>query len=230
MNEENNQDVNNVDETTTLESSPNEETPVEASQDENPQESKTVPYERFAEVNETAKQTKAEIEALKAEIAQMRTGTSQEAPKSDESPEVREAKKQLESLFEQFAKERGFVSQAELRQKEQDQQLKSELKSLEDRYNGKDGRPAFKQKDIIKFAYEKGISDPEVAYKVKYEKELDNWKIEQALTKTRGVATESSNGSGSANAGTTDDDLKKASLAGNQDAHIAYLKRLMPKG
>lgn len=226
MNEDN--DVKTTEEPTDNVPSDVEETPVETTEDVvETQEAKTVPYERFSE---KVQQANSEIEALKQEIAQMKQGSAHTAPKTDESPEVREAKKQLEGLFEQFAKEKGFVSQAELRQKEQDQQLNSELKSLEDRYSGKDGRPAFKRKDIIKFAYEKGISDPEVAYKVKYEAELDNWKIEQALTKTRGVATESSNGTGSANAGTTDEDLMKAGMAGDKDAHIALLKRYIPKG
>lgn len=222
MNEEN--DVKTTEEITDNVPSDVEETPVvEPAVAEETQDAKTVPYDRFSEVN-------TEMKQLREEIARMKEGSAQTAPKSDESPEVREAKKQLEGLFEQFAKEKGFVSQAELRQKEQDQQLNSELKSLETQFDGKDGRPAFKRKDIIAFAYEKGISDPEVAYKVKYEKELDNWKIEQALTKTRGVATETSNGTGSANAGTTDDDLMKAGMSGNKDAHLAYLKRLIPKG
>lgn len=68
---------------------------------------------------------------------------------------------------------------------------------LEGQINGEDGRPAFKTEDVLNFMAAEGIKDPEKAYKLKYEKELDTWKESQiGKAKTNGLVTESSSTAG----------------------------------
>lgn len=61
------------------------------------------------------------------------------------------------------------------------EKLLDQTSGLEKEYNGADGRPKFDQKEVLQFMAENGINDPELAYKVRYEKELDEWK-EKRLT------------------------------------------------
>lgn len=230
MDEENKTDVNNG-EGQTPDASSSVEQPLSdaAVTTEATEESKTVPYERFAEVNESARATKAEIAELRQQIAKMENNTVKEnLPQED--PSIAAAKEQLKGLIKEIAPELGYVSKDELRQQEQDKTLQTTLSNLETKYNGSDGRPKFDRKEVVKFAIDNGVSDAEAAYKLKHEAELDNWKIEQALTKSRGVATEGSNGSGSSESGTSNDDLKAAAMKGDKKAHLTYLQRIIPKG
>jgi hypothetical protein len=68
---------------------------------------------------------------------------------------------------------------------------------LEKTYNGQDGRPAFKAEDMLRYMLDSNIQDPELAYKIRYEKELDSWK-EQQLAKGRkpGLVTEQTSSMG----------------------------------
>lgn len=69
--------------------------------------------------------------------------------------------------------------------------LLNTCKEYEGEYNGKDGRPSFKTKEILEYMDETGIKNPEKAYKDKYEKEIDSWKEEQIKkSKPSGLYTE----------------------------------------
>jgi len=41
----------------------------------------------------------------------------------------------------------------------------------------KDGKPVFDKKELLEYMDQTGITSPEAAYKIKYEKELDDWKM-----------------------------------------------------
>jgi len=43
----------------------------------------------------------------------------------------------------------------------------------------KDGKPAFDKKELLEYMDQTGITSPEAAYKIKYEKELDDWKMDK---------------------------------------------------
>jgi len=58
------------------------------------------------------------------------------------------------------------------------------------KYDGKDGRPAFNSQEIGTYAIQNGIQNlpPETVYKLRYEKELDDWKAQQVLKGNRAPA------------------------------------------
>lgn len=178
-------------------------------------EEQAVPYKRFKEVNEKAK----EADRLKAELEELRAKAAPPVPEDEQTKAVKETLKNL-----------GFVTreeqEAQARQREEDAQLDKTFSALETKYDGKDGRPKFSRQDILDFYRETRVSsDPEVLYKVKHEKELLNWEIQQALSKTKGVKSEISDGSGSTTVGSND--LKTAAMSGDKSALRDYLKRLV---
>lgn len=184
------------------------------------QEPKTVPYDRFKEVNDKYKATEATLEALNQKIASMETRLTPQEQAVD--PNLQAAKEQLKAL--------GFVSKEDvertLNQKEEDAKLERELTRLEDKFNGTDGLPKFNRKEVIDYAISKGLPDPEIAFKVMKEKEILDWQIKEAITKSKGIKTEASDGSGSSQSGTTDEDLKEGIRQGDKNALRTYLKRL----
>jgi hypothetical protein len=181
-------------------------------------EEQVVPYSRFKEVNEKAKRAE-ELEARLKELE------SKAAPKVEEDEQTKQVKETLKNL--------GFVSKEELevqkRQEREDVELDKKLTQLETKYSGADGKPKFTRQEIFDFYQSSGriSSDPEVLYKQKYEKELTDWSIQQALTKTKGTKSEASDGTGSA--GTGSDDLRSAAMQGDKSALRTYLKRLAPR-
>ena len=56
------------------------------------------------------------------------------------------------------------------------EKLLDRTEKLESDFNGADGRPKFEKIAILEYMRDNGINDPELAYKIKYEKELDAWK------------------------------------------------------
>lgn len=63
-------------------------------------------------------------------------------------------------------------------------------KGLEKTLDGKDGRPAFRTEEILQYMSDTGIKDPELAYKAKYEPQIDQWKADQfSKGKRPGMAT-----------------------------------------
>lgn len=183
----------------------------------------SIPFSRFQEVNEQSKEYKEQVEKLQAELEQARTSssaTTTEAKATD--PNLEEARRQIEAM--------GFVPKEQLeqtlRQKEEDAKLEQELTRLEGVYDGKDGKPKFNRKDVIDFAVEKGIGDPEVAFKAMKEKEILDYQVKQAIAGSKGVKAEQSDGSGSTQSGTTDGDLKDAIADGDKSALRTYLKRV----
>jgi hypothetical protein len=219
-------DVQSV-ETPTADSSPQQPSPEQSSPEtsetdtqqvqEQPLEQpkrqpvKAVPYDRFAKVNEEAKRLREEVERYK-----------QSAP-LDNNPELK--KEQVKRELDGLLKELGYVSKQELEDKEYDKQLEHHIETLERKYNGQDGRPKFDRSKVIEYASQKVIGDLEVAYEQMYKAELMDVAIKQALGKTKPMMGEESDGSGSSQVGTTQDDLKKAAFSGDRDALRTLIKR-----
>lgn len=194
-----------------------QETPQENS-DSNP---KTVPYERFSEVNNYKKELESKISALEAQIQSFKPATSEKPT----NPEEEVVKQQLDK----YLKELGYVSKTELeqqeRQKEADRQLENTISKLSSKYDGKDGRPKFDRSKVLSYAAENLIGNLEVAYKQMHEAELLDVAIKEALGKTKGVKTEVSDGSGKAGVSETDDDLLQAAKRGDSDALKTLIRR-----
>lgn len=177
--------------------------------------SKTVPYDRFAEVISTNKQLKEEITKIRESLE------TTQAPIEKVDPGVQ----QQEQLIREQLKKMGFVSKEEIAQIESDRKLEGTINSLAEKYNGKDGRPKFNKVEILEFARDKGILDLEAAYKVKNHDLLMDHAIKQAQTNTRPVKSESSDGSGASEAGTTNGDLISAVKKGDKNSLLSFIKR-----
>ena len=103
-----------------------------------------------------------------------------------------------EQVWEQ-ARKLGIVTQGDLDKyledklsmREQGKDLLKSCDRLEKKIDGKDGRPAFKTETMLEYMKDNGVKSAELAYKFKYEKELDSWKEEQlAKKKPSGLMTE----------------------------------------
>lgn len=210
------QDVQAVEETTEAPSTETETTQdTEVTQES---EAKTVPYDRLREVIDERNEIKNKLAELEAKV-----NSKPSEPIAPADPQ-REAVKQE---FKKIATELGFVSKEELEQKDADKQLADTMSSLESKYDGKNGLPKFDRTKALRFAQENLIGNLEVAYKAMNESAIMDLRIKEALGKTKGVKSEVSDGSGSSNIGTTDNDLKSAASRGDRDALSALIKRAL---
>ena len=179
----------------------------------------SIPLSRFQEVNGELKTTREQFEQLQAQVKSMEAGQNTTGV---QDPNLEQVKKELQSL--------GFVTkeeqQAELERQKNDAQLEQELTQLEGKFDGKDGMPKFNRKEVIDYAIKKNIADPLDAFKLLKEKEIIDYQIQQAVNKTKGVKAETSDGSGSSQIGTSEEDLKSAIADGDKKALRTYLKGL----
>ena len=174
-------------------------------------EEQSVPYSRFKEVNERARKA----EELEAKVAEL------EGQLKPKDPNTEAVKEQLKPILDEL----GYVSKDELKQIDEDKFVQSELSRLEKTFDGKDGRPKFGRDEVVDFALDKRIGDLETAYKQLHEKDILDWHVKRAIAKSKGILTESSDGSGSQGAGTPDEDLKGSIAKGDKKALRTYLKR-----
>lgn len=185
-------------------------------------EPKTIPYPRFREVNEKVKGYEATVEKLNSRIKELE---GKAVPGQATDPQLELARKQIKEL--------GFIDKADYeadkKRQDEDSRLENTLTQLESKHDGSDGLPKFNRQKVIDFALAKGIPDPAIAYRVMHEKDILDYNVKQALTKGSGIKTETSDGSGSSQAGTTDDDLKAGIKAGDKQALHTFLKRIVPK-
>jgi len=210
------QDVQAVEETTEVPSTETETTQdTEVTQEA---EAKTVPYDRLREVIDERNEIKNKLAELEAKV-----NSKPSEPIAPADPQ-REAVKQE---FKKIATELGFVSKEELEQKDADKQLSDTMSSLESKYDGKNGLPKFDRVKTLKFAQENLVGTLEGAYKLMHFSDFMDHGVKEALGKTKGVKSEVSDGSGSSNIGTTDNDLKSAASRGDRDALSALIKRAL---
>lgn len=187
-------------------------------QEDSDSQPKTVPYERLQEVIKSRKDLESKISDLEGRLERLQSDDTR-----DTNPQENQVKQQLDK----YLKELGYVSRQELEQKEADKQLEGTLKSLSSKYNGKDGRPKFDKTKVLRYAADHMIGDLEVAYESMHNAELIDWHVKQALGKTKGIKSETSDGSGSSQVGTSQDDLKEAAARGDSSAIQALLKRAL---
>lgn len=73
----------------------------------------------------------------------------------------------------------------------QAEKLNESLQDLAVKIDGTDGRPKFNAQEILDYMSRSNIPDPNIAYKLRYEKELDSWKEQQFQSVKRpGLYTE----------------------------------------
>ena len=141
-----------------------EQSEGEESQDES---QKAVPYDRFKEVNDKARdleQKMAQIEAERLEKEKLANLSPEQQVQEEQAKKAREALKKL-----------GVITQEDLQQIQQQEAAKnmfiSEMNRLESTYKGEDGMPKFVPEKVAEFmdnqrAKGNDISDPETAYKL----------------------------------------------------------------
>jgi len=135
----------------------------------------------FPEYIKTTQELK-ESRAAKEELAQLKEQLNQQQQQSQGGltpDQIEQARKQLYDI----------IGGKPLTDKDADawyKQRRSEEKAVEGLLNdverlndnvSKDGKPAFDKKELLEFMDQTGITSPESAYKIKYEKELDDWKM-----------------------------------------------------
>lgn len=184
--------------------------------------SEYIPRERFDQVYSKAKDYEAKVKQYEERLAQL----EQKSPKTPENPQEAAVKENLKKVLNEM----GFVSREELeverKREEQDRRIAEERKSLEAEWDGKDGKPKYDHEAVVDYALENRIGSLSAAFKLMNEETLTNYKIQQALVKSRGVTSERSDGSGATSVGVTDEDLKARVKQGDQDAVKLSLKRL----
>lgn len=120
----------------------------------------------------------------------------EEAKKPKEEPTEEELT--IEQVQEQ-ARKLGIITKSDLEEmlenklsmREQGRELLNTCDKLEKKIDGKDGRPAFKTEEMLEYMKDNGIRNSELAYKLKFERELDAWKeTELAKKKPSGLMTE----------------------------------------
>jgi len=127
--------------------------------------------------------TKNQVKDLESQLEELKT-KPQEPAQQDLTPEAisqaREAAKKIgiitEDRFDDYLDQRFRTRYMQERAAER---LLEKCDDLEGKYNGKDGRPAFNKEDILNHMANTGIKDPELAYKTKFENEIDSWKEKQ---------------------------------------------------
>lgn len=243
--DESQNDVNTQTDTATVtDSSSGEQTSAEGTQTENPTENgvtteqpaaedKTVPYDRFKEVNDNFRATQAELKAIRDQQSQIADRLAPQQP-----TEVVQAKEQLKSLIKEMAPELGFVSKEEIQRQEAVNAVQNEHTRLASKYSGKPDAngvvlPKYDSQAVTDYAIQLGMTNAkglEVAYNQMHSAEIMNARIAAGIAKSRGVQTETSNGTGSANTGISSDDLKKAAQEGDPNAvHLLLKRRLASK-
>jgi len=71
------------------------------------------------------------------------------------------------------------------------------LDRLEGEISGEDGRPKFVKEDVVRFMQETGVNNPESAYKLMHEKDLEAWRAKQlADAKREGVYSNTTSSAG----------------------------------
>jgi len=198
---------------TTAEASSAENKTEVATQEATPekrQPTKVVPYDRFESVVKTKQQ-------LEAELAELRANRATEQPSNQEQV--------IKQQLDKYLSDMGYVKKEVLEEKEADRQLEENIKSLSQKYDGKDGRPKFDREKALKYAADNLIGNLEVAYKQMHEAELLDYAIKQATGRIKPTKTEVSDGSGSSQIGETQNDLLSSAKAGDEDALRTLIKR-----
>lgn len=213
----NNEDVKEEEGQTSTESSTENNDSQEAGDESQSSDEQRVPYSRFKETNDRLKETSEKIAQYEKRLNEL------ESSGKPKNPQLDQVKKVLNDL--------GYVTKedvdAEIKREREDARLNLELSRLETQYNGKDGLPKFNRQQVVDYAIQNGITNPEVAYRqMNFDKIVDQ-RIKAAAGKTGGVRSEKSDGSGSSQAGVANGDLLQAyKSSGDRNSLHTLIKRI----
>ena len=162
-----NQDVNKHEEETLNLTSEAKETELT---EEKKEEERTVPLTALQEERRKRQELERRIGELETSI------NSKPASSDEENPDLDLAVDKLEPYF----RKRGFLTRAELEEEKTAESYANEMKTLTEKYSGKDGRPAFDAYEVAEFGKKNKIFNLEVAYEQMHKKELLDWQLKKA--------------------------------------------------
>lgn len=148
-------------------------------------ETKSIPYDRFAEVNEKAKKYEAELAELRAQQEEAQRLAAMTPDEQAQQQQLEVAKETLKKL--------GFVTKEEQQKIMQEEKAAnmfiSECNRLEGKYDGSDGMPKFVATEVAEYMDELAktgqyVSDPETAYKLKNLDQIAEIKAKQQRSST----------------------------------------------
>lgn len=155
-------------------------------------------YPEYTKSTQELKRLKEELEQFKNQKPQ-----TQNIEELDETQKLqaKKAAKALDILTKEDISELGLMTKSDVEAFINDyragEKLLEQSRGLEGKYDGKDGRPAFKTEDILEYMRETGIKEPELAYKVKYEEQINSWKERKTQeARKQGLVTETASSAG----------------------------------
>lgn len=167
--------------------------------------------------------TRQELEKKDQELEELRKVAQNSRVQetiSDQEKLLKEAKEQLRQLGYLPADEIEQLTVRKVQEAISGLKMLDQLDSTINRF-AQDGYVKASREDLLEYMNEKGINDPEVAYKIKYEKEIDEIKQKKlASIKSSGLVTE-----GRSTAGGKLPQPVKVTKDNLQEAISSYLRR-----
>lgn len=120
-----------------------------------------------------------ELQKLRSEAAAKQTQNSDEITEEVKQKAVAEARKLGLATAEDIRSVVKEIMDSDFPNKyntqREGEKLLETARGLQKSIDGQDGRPKFDPVDVLNYMEETGIRSPEIAYKVKFEKELSAW-------------------------------------------------------
>lgn len=143
-------------------------------EDNSQKENKRTVQSRIDELSGKLKESEKRVQELESRVTENKVPAPQAVVES--TPEAQKAITYLENL--------GFTRKGAIEEKiktiEERIELNTEHSRLGSEYDGSDGRPKYEKSKIERYMRDRGIFDPEVAYKAMNETELLDWHIKKA--------------------------------------------------
>jgi hypothetical protein len=134
-------------------------------------------YDRLGRQYAPLVQQLQELQARLEQLQQLHGSQVQQPQTGIQDPETVEYLRKLGFLSREELEQFKQAILQELNQRQEQERLEEYLTSLENEYDGSDGRPKFDRQKVLQFCVERGIADPEAGYKLLYEKELEEWRL-----------------------------------------------------
>lgn len=155
-------------------------------------------YPEFTKKSQLIKEYEQKIQDYESKFKEFETKNTQPAYNDDEQVRLaKEAAKKIGLLTKEDIEELGLITKdrfnQEYNQVRQAEKLLDGMNKYSKELDGSDGRPKFDIDEILEYMNETGIQDYKIAYKIKYDDQLSEWKTRE-LQKSRksGLYTEES--------------------------------------
>lgn len=155
-------------------------------------EEKTVPLQALQEERRKRQELEQRLSTLENSFKPSSTS-------EDSNPDIEDAI----SKIEPYLRKRGFMTKDQFEEEKSANAYAEEMKTLADKYNGKDGRPAFDAYEVSEFGKKNRIYNLEVAYEQLNKKQLIDWEMKKSGTPSDSPETEKSGTSGIREMGST---------------------------